>query len=72
MNKKEAIAFKKRWEIVNKYEREELRKTSLEKKFQQLAVLMSSFSLFRSKNFSDEYEAESIERWNILRRKLCG
>jgi len=71
MDKKEAALFKKRWDIVNKYEREELRRTPLKKKFRQLAVLMASFELFQSKNFPEEDEA-SRERWNLLKRRICG
>jgi len=46
ITKKEALEFKKRWETVNKAEKQELRETSAFKKMQQLAALMSSIKAF--------------------------
>ncbi|MCH8805086.1 MAG: hypothetical protein IH986_03250 [Planctomycetes bacterium] len=42
LTKAEAEAYRRRWQLVNDAEREELRHTSVEQKFRQLAVLMAS------------------------------
>ncbi|TWT44156.1 hypothetical protein RAS1_05640 [Phycisphaerae bacterium RAS1] len=42
MTKAQARAWKRGWKLVNEFEREELRKTSIEVKFRQLAAMMQS------------------------------
>jgi hypothetical protein len=42
MTKAEGRAFKRRWRLVNEFEKKELQRTSLETKFRQLAALMAS------------------------------
>ena len=50
--KAEAIAYVKRWRIVNEYERTELRRTPMARKLQQLASLMASAALSRPCSFA--------------------
>ena len=68
ITKMEARAFRTRWKIVNRAEREELRGTPINKKFEQLAALMSSVKeLGWTKPLAAE-EKEVRERWNKLRK----
>jgi hypothetical protein len=61
-------AFKARWKVVNAAERDELRKTSIEQKFKQLAALMrSAKKLGWTKALAAE-EADVRGRWNRLRK----
>jgi hypothetical protein len=68
MNKAEADAFKKRWQIVNKAERDEMRTASYELKFRQLAALMASVADLGWQEPLDEGVAEVRARWARLRR----
>ena len=67
LTKEEAYAFRKRWELVNAAEIEELRRTSLSKKMQQLASLMLSVKELDWHKALSEGESELRERWNRLR-----
>jgi len=67
LSRKDAQAFRTRWEMVNAVERTELLKTPLERKLQQLAALMTSVQLL---GWTDTLAAEVTEvraRWNRLR-----
>lgn len=68
LTKDEAVAFRKRWELVNTAEREELRRTTLTKKLQQLASLMLSVKELNWQESLSEGETEVRERWNRLRK----
>jgi hypothetical protein len=71
ITKTEVKAFKARWKVVNAAERDELRKTSVEQKFKQLAALMrSAKKLGWTKALAAE-EADVRGRWNRL-RKIWG
>ncbi|HEY1858836.1 MAG TPA: hypothetical protein VGG61_00670 [Gemmataceae bacterium] len=70
MTKSEGRAFKRRWRLVNEFEKKELRRTSLETKLRQLAALMASAKemgwdevLARAQG-----EREVWERWQRLRK----
>jgi hypothetical protein len=68
ITKLEARAFKTRWKIVNKAEREELRDTPVIEKFKQLVALMSSA---KELGWTKALVAEDKEvrgRWNKLRK----
>jgi len=68
ITKKEALEFKKRWETVNKAEKQELRETSAFKKMQQLAALMSSIKAFVGWDDILALEENKVrERWNRLK-----
>jgi len=67
ITRKEARAFRKRWEAINAAEREELRAMSMEEKLRQLAALMASRDLF-DRTEEMKGEAEVRERWNRLRK----
>lgn len=67
MTKTEAKKFRKRWEMVNAAEREELRKTPAEVKFRQLEALMASVDQL---GWADALaaEEESVRaRWQKLK-----
>lgn len=66
--KSEALAFKMRWEMINDAEREELRHTSLVRKFSQLVALMSSVEELGWAKALTAEDKEVRERWNKLRR----
>lgn len=68
LTKAQARAFRKRWQLVNAAEVEELRKTSLAEKFRQTAALMASG---RDLGWGDDFdsgEAEVWDRWRRLRQ----
>ncbi len=68
ITKSEALAFRKRWNMINDAERKELRNTSLIEKIRQLAALMSSV---KEMGWTKALTAENKEvrnRWNKLRR----
>lgn len=68
ITKKEAMAFKMRWEIVNEAERQELRETPPSKKLKQLSVLMGWVKDFKWDNAMKAEESEVRERWIKLKR----
>jgi len=64
----EALAFKKRWEVANAFEKEELRVLSYDEKLEQLIMLIASAKEF---DWTKGLEAEANEvrdRWNKLRK----
>ncbi len=68
IKKSEAKAFRKRWKIVNTFEKEELRATSMDEKLEQLMVLMT---LAKELGWTIALEVEAIavrDRWNKLRK----
>ncbi|MBI5195132.1 MAG: hypothetical protein HZA10_02285 [Nitrospirae bacterium] len=70
ITKEEALKFKKRWEMVNEAERQELRKTTAKQKLQQLTVLMGWVDDFRWGSALKAEEIEVRELWIKLKR-LC-
>lgn len=71
LTKAEAEAYRRRWQLVNDAEREELRHTSVEQKFRQLAVLMGSCdALGRTEQLAQEEEDVGvlwIRLWKVYR-----
>ena len=68
ITKSEAMAFRKRWEIVNAVEKEELRNISADEKLGQLIILMTSA---KELGWTKALEIEANEvrdRWNVLRK----
>jgi hypothetical protein len=68
LTKADGRAWLRRWRLVNRQEREELRHTSLEVKLRQLAALMFSSTQL---GWNDKLASEEIlarERWLRLRR----
>ena len=70
LSKKEAQAFRRRWNEVNAAEREELRQTPIAHKLRQLAALASTAESFGGAKDSDKGEAEVWRRWKRLREVL--
>lgn len=66
-SKADYVAYMERWRMVSDYERSELRRTPMSRKLRQLASLMASASVFPRTEASDEDDAETWERWNVLR-----
>jgi len=64
----EIRAWKKRWELVNQREIEELRAMSPEAKLRQLDALMRSVDQMGWREKLEEGVEEVRERWNKLRR----
>lgn len=68
MTKAEARAWRRRWQLINEYEKEELRRTPLNVKFRQLGVLME-FALRSPRTKAERREGAAVrERWSRLRR----
>ena len=65
VTKDEAQAWLKRWELVEQRQTEELRRMTMEEKFEALAYLMASADLF---DFSalDKEDAAACELWAKL------
>lgn len=72
LTKEQAIAFRKRWQIVNAAEIKELRNTSLAEKLQQTAALMASVQVMVWSDAIDSDETEIWQRWQQLREKYRG
>jgi hypothetical protein len=66
----EARAYFKRWELVRDVEAAELRRATMETKFQQLAALMASRHLFGPEPDREAQVCEVRDRWARLRRAL--
>jgi len=64
----EIRAWKKRWELVNQREIEELRAMSPEVKLRQLDALMRSVDQMGWREELEQGVEEVRERWNKLRR----
>ena len=67
LSRQEAVLFKNRWEAVNAAEIEELRRTPISQKMQQLASLMASVKELGWYKILSEGEAELRDRWNRLK-----
>ncbi len=67
MNQK-ILEFKKRWELVNAAELQELRSTPLGEKARQTAALMESARSLGWTDRVDPQEEEVRDRWNALRK----
>lgn len=67
LSRREAVLFKKRWKAVNEAEIEELRRTPISQKMQQLASLMASVKELGWYKILSEGEAELRDRWNRLK-----
>ena len=67
LSRREAVLFKKRWEAVNAAEIEELRRTPISQKMQQLASLMALVKELGWYKILSEGEAELRNRWNRLK-----
>jgi hypothetical protein len=66
--KADAVAFRKRWEMVNAIQEEELRGLSADEKLAQLSMLMT---LAKELDWTESLEIEASEvrnRWNKLRK----
>jgi hypothetical protein len=72
MTPEEARAYFKRWELVRDAEAAELRRATMETKFQQLAALMAARHLFRPEPGREAQVQEVRDRWTRLRRALGG
>lgn len=68
ITKREALAFKRRWEIVNKAERQELQKTPPSQKLHQLTTLMAWVKDFGWDKILKAEETEVRKRWIKLKR----
>jgi putative transcriptional regulator len=68
MSRGEAQAFKRRWEIVNMAEKDELAATPLVHKFHQLAALMTSAGILGWTGNRETEAAQVRDRWARLRK----
>ena len=67
ITKREALAFRKRWRIVNTFEKEELRVLSVDEKLGQLAMLMALAKELEWTVATDIEVGTTRDRWNKLR-----
>lgn len=71
MTKAEAKAWKARFEALNEFEREELRKTTFDTKLRQLVTLMQWGRAFGWQKCPAEGENEVRDRWIRLKKHYC-
>jgi hypothetical protein len=72
LTKAQARAFKRRWALVNAREAEELQRTPIEVKMQQINTLMGWVQQFGWHDALAAGEAEVRQRWIKLRRAYRG
>jgi hypothetical protein len=72
MTSEQALAYLARWQHVQDTEVAELRRTSIETKFTQLAALMASRDVFGPEPDRETQVREVRERWARLRQALGG
>lgn len=70
MTKEEARQFRERWELVNKMTIEELRRTPVSVKLQQLALMYEAGQVLGWARGLKEGEDEVRERWRRLKEKF--
>ncbi|MGB9700984.1 MAG: hypothetical protein ACPL5I_16550 [Thermodesulfobacteriota bacterium] len=69
ITKAQARDFKKRWEAINAWQRDELRKTSFMQKLQKLSALMISGKQMGWDKSLSIGEEEVRERWKRLKKE---
>ena len=67
ITRSEAVSFMKRWEIVNTFQKEELRVLSVDEKLGQLAMLMTLAKELEWTVATDIEVSTTRDRWNKLR-----
>jgi len=70
MTKVEALEFKSRWQLVNRFVAEEIRSTPPEIKLQQMRTVMATANYFPSLVDSNEETEEVRNRWRLLKDRL--
>jgi len=70
MTKEQARQFKERWELVNKVTIEEVRRTPVAVKLQQLALMYEAGQVLGWAGRLREGEDEVRERWRRLKEKF--
>ena len=70
LTRSQARAFERRWRIVNAAERSELRRTTMDARFRQLAALMASASTVGGASAHATEDALVRRRWMAIRRAL--
>ena len=69
ITKEQANAYKKRWELINKAEIQELRNATLTQKMQQIQSLMASINTIDGWSNSLSKDEDIVrKRWNKLRK----
>jgi hypothetical protein len=72
MRAEDVRAYKKRWDLVAEYQREELRKMTPAQKFEQLAMLVETARRLKWTTHTDAEIAGVRERWNRLAERTRG
>ena len=72
LTKAQARAFRKRWQLVNTAERDELQSTCMEVRWQQFTSLLGWADQFGWTSALSEGEAEVRQRWARLRKAHRG
>lgn len=68
MTRGEIDAWRRRWKLVNELELEELRSTSVDVKFQQVAALMGAVDFFGWREALADDDQVGYDRWQKLRQ----
>ena len=69
LTKREAQAYKRKWETINAAEKEELASTPVAHKFRQVAALLASAGKLEWTEAQNEEEDRIRKRWARLRRE---
>jgi len=72
MTKEEALAWKERWEAVNRYEIEELRRTPPKVRYLQFLSLMQMAFEFEWTESMEQGVEDVRNRWQRLREHYLG
>jgi hypothetical protein len=72
MRPEDVRAYRERWALVAAHQREELRRTTPEEKFEQLAMLMAVARALGGASRNEDDVTEIRRRWKLLAKRLCG
>ncbi len=70
MNRDDLLAYKRRWQLVEEREIEELRAATPEHKMRQLAALMASVDAMGWRKSLEEDDLRIWKTWQKLRERL--
>ena len=69
LTKKQAIAYKKKWRMVERVQAQESQTTPMSLKFKQLCILMNSFPYLLVGKQREREISNIRQRWMVLKRR---
>ena len=71
MTRTQALAYKKRWQLVEEHEQMQLNQQTVDEKFEILAMLYTSAKELGWSELLQQEDAAVWKKWQQLREKLC-